>query len=291
MKISNAIPREVQVDRIYWVTDSGDIAEPVVTTQDFPLLLRARGLEARRETIAIPYAVKGDQVGGQRLMAELRLPGRSWSQTLPVAAGEPVLDELPIPSAGIAAQLEQHEFLQVDGQIVSVSPGSWEVSDWLLIPDGYELHIPAGTRLRFGYEAGLISHGALRFSGTRAEPVVLEANTDDPDGTWPGLVVLDASNRSSWGFVEVYNTRGIALNGWQLTGGVNFYQSDVEIKDSRLIKSFGEDALNIISSEFFLENLSIATTVSDAFDADFSNGSVSQSQFRDIGLAGGGRRN
>ena len=73
-----------------------------------------------------------------------------------------------------------------------------------------------------------------------------------------------------------------------LTGGVTFYKSNVEIRDSMFVDSFGEDALNIIHSDMHLENISIVNTFSDAFDGDFVTGSVVNSNFYNIGYGGGG---
>ena len=80
----------------------------------------------------------------------------------------------------------------------------------------------------------------------------------------------------------------IITSQWTLTGGINFYASDVDIRDSRFVDSHGEDALNIISSEFMIDGLTIDGTASDAFDSDFSNGSVVNSTFVNVGKAGGG---
>ena len=50
----------------------------------------------------------------------------------------------------------------------------------------------------------------------------------------------------------------------------------------------GEDALNIIHSEFELVGVEILETASDAFDADFADGAIKDSIFKNIGTAGGG---
>jgi hypothetical protein len=73
-----------------------------------------------------------------------------------------------------------------------------------------------------------------------------------------------------------------------LTGGVTFYKSDIAIENSRFEGNRGEDALNIIASSFELHGLTITDTASDAFDADFSHGTVIDGMFRRIGSAGGG---
>ena len=68
-----------------------------------------------------------------------------------------------------------------------------------------------------------------------------------------------------------------------LTGGVSFYKSDVQIKNSKIYNSIAEDALNIIHSKFNIDNLTIEKTNSDGFDSDFSEGTINNSSFKNIG--------
>ena len=49
-----------------------------------------------------------------------------------------------------------------------------------------------------------------------------------------------------------------------------------------------EDALNVVRSNFKLKNVTIKNTTSDAFDSDFSKGTVVGGIFENIGSQGGG---
>jgi hypothetical protein len=49
-----------------------------------------------------------------------------------------------------------------------------------------------------------------------------------------------------------------------------------------------EDALNIVRSTFELTEIDIESAASDGFDADFSDGTVTGGEFKNIGHAGGG---
>ena len=68
-----------------------------------------------------------------------------------------------------------------------------------------------------------------------------------------------------------------------LTGGVTFYQSDVNIANSVIDGTFAEDALNIVDSKFKISGSKIINTRSDGFDGDFSTGLIFDSLFSDIG--------
>ena len=83
--------------------------------------------------------------------------------------------------------------------------------------------------------------------------------------------------------VIIENTSALEAGLLKLTGGVNIYGSVVNIKNTTLIETSAEDALNIINSDFVLDNLTITQTPSDALDSDFSNGIILSSSFSEVG--------
>ena len=84
---------------------------------------------------------------------------------------------------------------------------------------------------------------------------------------------------------HVYFRRASSINrnGWFLTGGVTFYKSDTRLDHVKIFNALGEDALNIIQSPFKLENSLIQEAVSDGFDGDFAEGTITHCVFRKIG--------
>ena len=67
-----------------------------------------------------------------------------------------------------------------------------------------------------------------------------------------------------------------------LSGGITFYESPVAMRDCRITDSFGEDALNIIRTEFEIRFCEFGDSASDALDGDYVSGSVIGSSFHDI---------
>jgi hypothetical protein len=102
------------------------------------------------------------------------------------------------------------------------------------------------------------------------------------------VAVLEAETLSTWSHVTVSNAAGIDLPGWQLTGGVTFYRSDVEFSNCTFRGSAAEDALNVANADFRIADTRILETVSDGFDADFADGRFTGGLFSEIGRAGGG---
>jgi hypothetical protein len=176
--------------------------------------------------------------------------------------------------------LKQHPFLSLspDGQILLASEGIWDVSGDLIVPEGVTLQVAPGTVLKFERGAILLARGAVNLGGAPDAPVILTAQQD----LWGGIIVLNSSKESLWKDAAVEQTWGISRNGWILTGGITFYQSDIRLENVFLGNNQTEDAINVIHSHFNFIDSEFANTFADAFDSDFSEGEVSGCYFHDI---------
>jgi hypothetical protein len=165
-----------------------------------------------------------------------------------------------------------------------IKPGKWKVNGSLMIPKGFSLTIFPSTTLQFKSDEVLVAYGRLNWQGTEQGPIIIEGISS----TWQGLVVLEANEPSHWSYVTINNTTGIKRLGWELTGGVTFYRSDVEMDHCTFKNNQAEDTVNIIRSKFRIKDIKIFSTLSDGFDSDFSEGTIEGGLFQDIGKAGGG---
>ena len=100
---------------------------------------------------------------------------------------------------------------------------------------------------------------------------------------WGGIYVNNATKKSVMNNTEIIGTKNFEHEGIFLTGGVNFYRSDVEIINSKILNSKCEDALNIIDSNFILNNSLIKDSLSDGLDSDYSKGLIQETSFINIG--------
>jgi hypothetical protein len=94
---------------------------------------------------------------------------------------------------------------------------------------------------------------------------------------------MNAPEPSVLQYVTFQSLSNPSQNGWELTGAVTFYESPVSISNSLFIGSRAEDALNIVRSEFSIEDTVFTDSFSDAFDSDFSSGTVANSRFLSAG--------
>jgi hypothetical protein len=156
------------------------------------------------------------------------------------------------------------DFLVTDEatQRILVTPGTWNLSQSLIIPRGYRVVAREGTQLNLSNSATILSYSPLEFIGSEDRPIVIEST----DSTGQGIVVTNPSQ-----------------GGWELTGAVTFYESAVRISHSKFASTRAEDALNIVRSEFSIEETLFSETVSDALDADFTKGKIANSYFLKAG--------
>lgn len=180
--------------------------------------------------------------------------------------------------------VDKFEFLTVDesSKKIIAKPGNWNLSQNLIIPEGYSVICRARTRFNLSNSAKILSYSPLQFLGNEEEPIIIQS----ADSTGQGLVVINAYNKSLLQYVHFYNLSNPSQAGWELTGAVTFYESPVEVSHCKFVGNRSEDGLNIIRSEFTIDNTLFSHTLSDAFDADFAKGKITNSSFLDCGNDG-----
>jgi hypothetical protein len=290
IELANITPSPVEVLSLRWVADKdGNKTVDVKLSghTSLPLQLPATPRLSKPVYIKIPFDNQQKFKKDLHLEVIARVSGTLETVATKVVPYYSELASNPVPVSTLQQQVSIHkpylEAVESTG-ILRVKPGRWKVEDMIVVPKDAVLEMNPATMLQFASDAGIISHGSLRFNGDKNSPVILQGVNDN---SWQGIVVLNAA-ASSLSNILIKNTSGISLPDWSMTGGVTFYHSDVTIKHSTFEGSRGEDALNIVHSNFSLVNVIFSKSASDAFDADFSTGKVSGGLFQDIGLAGGG---
>lgn len=178
------------------------------------------------------------------------------------------------------------DFISTDeeNKVIIIPRGSYRVDKSIKIGKGYKVIFEAGAKINLTDNAKIFSYSPVFFNGTEDEPITIESE----DGTGQGLAVLSADVESRISFTHFKNLTAPAEGNWSLTGAVNFYESDVAIVNSLFEGNHDcDDNLNIIRSEFLIDNSSFVDTFADAIDFDFSAGTLSNSFFRNIGVKDG----
>ena len=196
--------------------------------------------------------------------------------------------ENPVTPTPLTEIIHKNSFIKYskEDNSVRIPRGKWTVKDFIKLPEGISLILESGASVEFEKNAGILVRAHVDLQGSSTHPIVLKP-VDMVDG-WAGLTVMNANqwdreSRSILKNVTVSKTNAAHFGTWKLTGGVNFYNSNVDIINVKFERSMAEDSLNIIHSDFLIKEVVISDSHSDAFDGDFVNGSVMNSQFKSIG--------
>jgi hypothetical protein len=172
--------------------------------------------------------------------------------------------------------------VEEEKKVINIIQGNWIVNQDIIVPPGYRLVVAEGTRLELINNAKIVSYSALDFNGSKGKPIVIVSKNESGQG----IVVMRSKDKSIIKHTIFNGLSSPSQGGWALPGGVTFYESDVFVSDAQFINSRSEDALNIVRSEFVLENTVFRNALADAFDSDFSNGVIKNIYFFNCGNDG-----
>jgi len=285
LELRNIMPVDVMVTGIS-VDEGGETVRPLYKEGEgpaFPIPFPARANEQTGRILTIDVGANF-QSETDRIIVTVKVAGHDgvYRETaIPYVMPESTTALPRLPT--IRETLLRHPFLEwrKKEKTLFVLNGDWSVQGDIILPDGIGLVVGPGTRLRFEPDSIALVRGPVTFEGTKQAPVVFEAKT--PADGWGGLVVMDAPARSYVTHSHFRNLNGVQKNNWILTGGVTFRKAPVEISESSFSDVQAEDALNVIRSEFLLQNSSFRNTRSDAIDSDHSNGKISGGRYTNVG--------
>ena len=171
-------------------------------------------------------------------------------------------------------------FIKKKGQDYVFDIGSHFIEDPLIVPNGYNLVIQNGTQIYFAKETFIhVVNGDFFSLGTENKVNKFTASKD----TWGGILVSNSSRSNIKNTIfektDYFNNK---ISNIYLTGAINFYNSKVNFNRVNFSNSVAEDSLNIINSEFILNNVVFNRSISDALDLDFSKGTISNFKFSEI---------
>ena len=187
--------------------------------------------------------------------------------------------------------LKNHNFFKFDSDKIIVKKGNWKIKNQIIIPKDYKFIIQEGTKLTFVDKGQIISFSPIFMLGSKDDPILLGTDFDGDIDEYRnnftnkdygyGILVIKAKNKSIINnvFFDKLSAPSIISNQ-SSSGAINFYESDVEITNSRFSNNLrGDDYLNIIRSNFLLANNIFQNTNGDSVDIDFSNGIIKDSIF------------
>jgi len=175
--------------------------------------------------------------------------------------------------------LSNFDFLMDDGETIFFDRDVVVIDQPLIIPADRKLVVSADQEIDLINQAFILSRSPIFFEGLANHPVRIFSS----DASGGGVLVSQANQPSKLSYV-IFDGLNTPRSGfWELTGAVNFYESDVSIDHGQFINNTDEDGLNIIRSQFEITDSYFRNTFSDAFDADFCTGTISNALFENTG--------
>jgi hypothetical protein len=243
-----------------------------------------------KDTVLLTEELKIEVSHWQRDRVELQLKEKAsaiyYRITEAEFIGEADIFKWPVPTSFSPRALlisnlakNQSGILTKENGAYRIKKGTYVISDLIYIPKGTKLIIDAGTELVLKNAGGILSESPLQIIGSKKLPVVIRSESNYNQG----VTVLQANAESILKHVQFQSMNNLSCEGWILTGGINFYESDVVMDNCTINNAGSEDALNIIRSNFELNSCKIKNSMSDGFDSDFSKGSIVNCRFKDIG--------
>ncbi len=232
-------------------------------TQIDPVWVQPKAQSVRGYTLDLPFAPS---------RIYYSIPGLDSSYTLRIEPWEAV----KMPSSGLTSNYTTHPLCDVLEKEIILGSGTLDTP--LVIPDGFTVVIPSGTKIDIVSGAFIYSRSAIHSRGDDEDHIVIHSS--DGSGS---LIVMQAKEPSYFSHTHFDNLGTLDHEAYILTGGVNLYESSSDWSHCHFSNSQEEDALNIIRSDFSIRNCLFQNTAFDAFDADFCKGNVESSWFRNTG--------
>jgi hypothetical protein len=180
--------------------------------------------------------------------------------------------------------ISEFPFIQLNNtnKTIQFISGKYDIYKDIIIPPGFSVLAYKGLELNLAESVSIISYSNIRFLGDDDSPIIIQSRNSKGQG----FFVLNTKKPSQLENVIFNNLSNPFRDGWSLTGAVNFYNSKVAINNCTFTGNRSECGLNIIRSEFNLKNTTFSSMQSDAFDSDFSNGTIHNCRFLDCGNDG-----
>lgn len=158
----------------------------------------------------------------------------------------------------------------------------------LFIPDGFNVVVNPNQIIRLINKSIIFSKSNWNFNGKKNKPILISGYRNN----FGGGIFINSKEKTYMNNVNVENLIGPEIGNIndninnlasrRIYGAINFYNTNVQISNLNFLNIYSEDALNIINSNFKIDDCKFSNIKSDAIDFDFSNGEISDLQFENI---------
>lgn len=190
------------------------------------------------------------------------------------------------------------------------------IDENLFIPENLKVNIKPNQKITLINNAFIFSKSPWFVEGNKDEYVEISGIKENFGG---GLIISDTKEKSIFNYVkfkyltglkpetidlngkmistitnddekflnsfkeEIFSANNLKNQGYIILGSLNFNNTNLELNKLFFEKIASEDALNIVRSNFSIDNLFFSENFSDAIDIDFGVGSINNLKFENIG--------
>ncbi|MBL4715272.1 MAG: right-handed parallel beta-helix repeat-containing protein [Bacteroidia bacterium] len=169
------------------------------------------------------------------------------------------------------------EGVKVKGNMIGITQ-NLIISESYFVPANKTLVFNKGIEINLIENAVLISFSKVEINGSEEFPVKIIST----DSTGRGFHVI-TDDSSVVNYLISDNLNAPESDSWAIPSCITFYNGFVKIENSKFLNNHCEDGLNIFRSAYSISDCHFEGLFSDAFDADFSNGTIENSTFKNIG--------
>jgi len=210
------------------------------------------------------------------------------------------------------------QYFNIKNQNIFLKEKNTVIDTDIFIPENFIVHILPGQKIKLENNSFIFSNSAWKVDGSD-EKIIISGTKKNFGG---GILINDKKNSSLFKNVEIsylsgpkqivsdsdnklftnkinyiegkintFNKEMVEIENneiqynlnYILYGSLNFSNTEVHLNKVSFKKICSEDALNIISSKFLIENVYFEENCSDSIDIDFGNGEISNANFDYIG--------
>ena len=165
----------------------------------------------------------------------------------------------------IKSNLSDFSFLVIDSEnkLIIIRPGNQVIKKDLIIPEGYRVICNEGTNIDLINSSKIISYSPLEFIGSEDYPIKIYSS----DKTGQGLTVFQNQ--------DVTILKHVIFNNLS----ISFIEGSFKISSCQFQNISSKNILNIIHSNFNIENSLFQNNSSNSLNAVFSSGKISNTSF------------
>ena len=156
------------------------------------------------------------------------------------------------------------------------------INETLRLPPKHSLRLDKGTTVTFAENAGIIINGSLFTLGEENARVLITGSSN----LWSGVHINGGGAKSLIKYLTVSGGTGL-FDGIQIRGSFTINDALVTVENAHFMNNLSEDALNLNQVNGVLRDVEISNTKSDGLDADFSDVTLINSRFVNIGSQSG----